>query len=120
MATCGTEEQDGSCVPSSCCSTVHFTFTDETFLNLYFGSADPVTAVFAPHPTSPIIDFREVYMWQVNYIFDNFANWFRITEDTQVKSNHSLLGKWGGSVLLVVRSECLADRQLHQCWHWKL
>ena len=66
MAACGTEEQDGSCVPKSCCSTVHITFTDETFLNLYFGSADPITAVFEPHPASPILDFREVYMWQVN------------------------------------------------------
>ena len=66
MATCGTEEPDGSCIPSSCCSTVQITFTDETFLGLYFGSTDPVTAVFAPNPTSPILDFREVYMWQVN------------------------------------------------------
>ena len=63
MASCGTEELDGSCFPSSCCSTLHITFTDETFLELYFRTTDPVTAVFAPHPTNPILDFREVYMF---------------------------------------------------------
>ena len=80
MAACGTEEPDGSCVPSACCSTVYITFTDETFLKLYFGSTNPLTAVFAPHPTSPILDFREVYMWQVNCIqFGTKVLWFCFT-----------------------------------------
>ena len=65
MSSCGTEELDGSCFPSSCCSTVQITFSDEKFLELYFGSTSPVNALFEPHPTSPVLDFREVYMWKV-------------------------------------------------------
>ena len=78
MASCGTEELDGSCFPSSCCSTVHITFTDETFLELYFRTTDPVTAVFAPHPTNPILDFREVYMWKENGV-EQFCMWFAVS-----------------------------------------
>ena len=66
MSSCGTEELDGSCFPSSCCSTVQITFSDEKFLELYFGSTSPISALFEPHPTSPVLDFREVYMWKVS------------------------------------------------------
>ena len=92
MASCGTEELDGSCFPSSCCSTVHITFTDETFLELYFRTTDPVTAVFAPHPTNPILDFREVYMWKENGQQDDLSDidiWISMSINTQMTEKYS-------------------------------
>ena len=92
MASCGTEELDGSCFPSSCCSTVYITFTDETFLELYFRTTDPVTAVFAPHPTNPILDFREVYMWKENGQPDDLSDidiWISMSINTQMTEKYS-------------------------------
>ena len=79
MSSCGTEALGGSCFPSSCCSVVQITFSDEKFLELYFGSTSPINALFEPHPNSPVLDFREVYMWKVSWIckkrvFERFRN----------------------------------------------
>ena len=98
MAACGTEEAEGSCVPASCCSSVTWTATDPTFLQLYFGTSTPITGVFLPHPTTPAMNDRAVYVWpQIDYCLWYDHNAWRLSSCANLGTKtYSLATQEGG------------------------